>query len=136
MDQKHSGLGVASFIISIVAGGLQFLLLVVAGVMQVSTPGGMDKNSVAAVLVGLFIFAFLFVSLVALALGIGGLVQKDRKKVFAILGTVFSAGTIVGMIAIILLGLAMGGGVKPRLQRSRTALLPDVTTSRSVAERA
>ncbi len=36
-----------------------------------------------------------FGSLVALGLGIGGLMQKDRKKIYAILGTIFSVGTII-----------------------------------------
>jgi hypothetical protein len=106
-EQKHSGLGIASFITSIVSGILIFLLIVIAGAMEVSTPGGMDEKSAGAMMVGLF-FVFLGASLVALGLGIAGLLQKDRKKIFAILGTIFSAVTIVGMIFIVMLGLAMG----------------------------
>jgi uncharacterized membrane protein len=107
-EQKHSGLGIVSFITSIVSGILIFLLIVIAGVMEVSTPGGMDERSAGAMMVGLFLFVFLGASLVALGLGIAGLLQKDRKKIFAILGTIFSAVTIVGMIFIVMLGLAMG----------------------------
>ena len=40
-------------------------------------------------------------------LGIGGLLQKERKKVFAILGTVFSAAIILCTVTLIALGLAM-----------------------------
>ena len=50
---------------------------------------------------------FLFAALVSLGLGIGGLLQKERKKVFAILGTVFSAAIILCTVALIALGLAM-----------------------------
>jgi hypothetical protein len=107
-DQKHSRLGIASFITSIVSGVLMFLLLVIAGVMETSTPGGMDENSAGAMMVGLFLFAFLGAALVALGLGIGGLIEKDRKKIFAILGTVFAAITVVGSIFILMLGLAAG----------------------------
>jgi uncharacterized membrane protein len=107
-EQKHSGLGIVSFITSIVSGILIFLLIVIAGAMEVSTPGGMDEESAGAMMVGLFLFVFLGASLVALGLGIAGLLQKDRKKIFAILGTIFSAVTIVGMIFIVMLGLAMG----------------------------
>ena len=107
-DQKHSRLGIASFITSIVSGVLMFLLLVIAGVMETSTPGGMDENSAGAMMVGLFLFAFLGAALVALGLGIGGLIEKDRKKIFAILGTVFAAITVVGTIFILMLGLAAG----------------------------
>ena len=109
MDEpKHSGLGIASFITSMVAGVLIFLLIVIAGVMEASTPGGIDEESPAAVAIGLFLFAFIGLALVALGLGVGGLMQANRKKIFAILGTVFSSVSIVGTLFIMLLGLAAG----------------------------
>lgn len=107
-EKKHSGLGIASFILSIVSGLLIFLVVVVAGVMEASTPGGIDEESSGAVMLGLFLFAFLGAALVALGLGIGGLLQKERKKIFAILGTVFSAVSVVLTIFIMIIGLAMG----------------------------
>ena len=108
MAQKHSGLGITSFIFSIVAAILIFLIFIIAGVMEVSTPGGIDEKSAAAVIVGLFIFAFLFLCLVALGLGIAGLMQKDRKKLYATLGTIFSTVTLVGTVSLIMIGMAMG----------------------------
>ncbi|MGN5518756.1 hypothetical protein VF673_07705 [Halopseudomonas sp. Lyrl_26] len=108
MEVKHSGVGIASFVTSIVAGVLIFLLVIIAGVLEVSTPGGMDEESIAAVLIGLFLFAFLGAELLALGLGIGGLIQKDRKKIFAILGVVFSATALLITLFILFLGLAMG----------------------------
>lgn len=107
-ELKHSGLGVASFITSLVSGVLIFLLIALAGVMEATTPGGINEESASAILVGLFLFAFLFVALVALGLGIGGLLQKDRKKVFAVLGTLFSSVTIVGTLFVMMVGLAIG----------------------------
>ncbi|MGU5664526.1 hypothetical protein [Aeromonas sanarellii] len=47
-EKKHSGLGIASFITSIVSGLLIFLLIGVAGVMEASTPGGIDEESAGA----------------------------------------------------------------------------------------
>ena len=108
MEKKHSGLGIASFIISIVSSISTFMLIVIAGVMETSRSGGIDEESVGAVMVGLFILAFLFVSLVALGLGIAGLIQKDRKKVYAIIGTVFSALTFLGTTSLIIIGLIVG----------------------------
>ncbi len=108
VEQKHSGLGIASFITSIIAGILIFLLIAVAGVMEASTPGGMDEESAGTIVVGLLLIAFLGASLVALGLGIGGLMQKERKKIFAILGTVFAAVSLVGTISLMILGLALG----------------------------
>lgn len=107
-ERKHSGLGIASFITSIVSGILIFLDIVIAGVMEATTPGGVDEASAGAIIVGLFLFAFLGAAFVGLGLGIGGLLQKERKKIFAILGTVFSVISLLATIFIIILGLAMG----------------------------
>ena len=104
-EQKHSGLGIASFTTSVVSGILMFLLLLIAGVMEASTPGGMDENSAGAMMVGFFLLAFLGAALVALGLGIGGLIQKDRKKIYAILGTVFATVTVVLTIFIMMLAV-------------------------------
>lgn len=106
-ERRHSGFGIASFITSIVSAILIFLLVVILGVMEASTPGGLDENSAGAMTGGIFMFAFLGASLLALVLGIVGSVQNDRKKVFAILGTVISAVSLVTTIFLIVLGLAM-----------------------------
>ena len=108
MEQKHSGLGIASFITSIFSGICLFLTFVAAGVMEASTPGGIDETSPLAVFVGLCMFAFLFIALVALGLGIAGIVQRDRIKLFAWLGTIFSACSLLGTISLILIGLSIG----------------------------
>ena len=102
MEQKHSGVGIASFITSIVVGILIFFLIVVSGVMVASMP-----SEGLFVVVGLFVIALLIADIVALGLGIGGLCQKDRKKIFAILGTVFSSTTLVGTIFLTILGNTM-----------------------------
>lgn len=108
MDQKHSGLGIASFITSIVAGIVIFGAVVIAGVMESSTPGGMDEESAAAIIVGLALIAMLFLELAALGLGIAGLCRRDTKKVFAILGTTFSAVAIGGTALLMLIGVMAG----------------------------
>ena len=106
MGQTHSGFGIASFVASIVSGVGLFLIIVIAGVMEMSTSGGMDEESPAMVMVGLGVLAFLFIALVAFGLGIGGTIQKDRKRILAILGTVFSALSVLGTLSLILIGLA------------------------------
>lgn len=105
MEQKHSGLGIASFILSLVCGLMIFVLFVVAGVIEVSTPGGMDEKSAAAIIIGLLIFLDFFILLVAIGLGIGGLIQKERKRLFAILGLVFSIGILFTTMLLMLIGL-------------------------------
>lgn len=108
IEPKHSGLGIASFIMSIFVGLCMFVVFVVAGVLETSTPGGMDENSPVAMIVGLCMFGLLFGCLISIGLGIGGLCQTGRKKIFAVLGITFSAIIILGTIALIIIGLMMG----------------------------
>lgn len=105
--QRHSSLGIASFITSIASGFLIFFAFVIAGVMSMSSPEVMDEESASAIILGLCLFGSLLVSLVALGLGISGLLQKDRRQIFAVLGTVFSVVMIAGTFLLVLLGLAM-----------------------------
>ena len=107
MEYRHSGIGVASFVISIVMALTGFGLIAIAGVIEVTTPGGMDESSAIAVVIGLSIFGCILVDLVALGLGIGGLIQKNRSKIFSILGTIFSALTIIGIIFVMVMGSIM-----------------------------
>jgi hypothetical protein len=100
--QKHSGLGIASFITSTASGIILILLFVIAGAIESSTPGGVDEES--AEILGFSLFALLGASLASLGLGIGGLVQKERKNIFAILGTVFAAITIFMAMLTLVIG--------------------------------
>ncbi|UCD57071.1 MAG: hypothetical protein JSV16_14850 [Candidatus Hydrogenedentota bacterium] len=104
---KHSGLGIASFIISLAAGTYEFVLVVVAGVLESITPGGMDEESLVAILLGLFVLGGLAANLAGMALGIAGLVQNDRKKVYPTLGFVFNGAIILGLIALMAIGASM-----------------------------
>ncbi len=103
-ELTHSEIGIVSFTASIISVVFVFLLIVVAGVLEVTTPGGVDVESDSAIIVGLFLFAFVGVLLIALGLGIVGLMQKDRKITFAILGTVFSSVALVSTVALYTIG--------------------------------
>ena len=102
---KHSGVGIASFIVSIIGSLLMFLLFVIAGAIQLSTPGGVDENSPAAMGIGLMLFLLMFALLVALGLGIGALCQSDRKRLFGVLGTIFSAVSLLLTLILLAVGL-------------------------------
>jgi hypothetical protein len=83
---KSSGLGIASFIISILAG-LEILTMIIIGIiMEMRKPGWADEESLQVMLFGLLIIGGFVVSLVGLVLGITGLVQGGRSKVFPVLG--------------------------------------------------
>lgn len=108
-ELKHSGLGIASFCISIAAGSAYLYLYRRRSHRKRQMPGGMDEESVTAVPVGLALITFLFASW-SHRLGIGGLFQKERKKVSAILGTIFSGADYSVTAALIAIGLAMVDG--------------------------
>jgi hypothetical protein len=78
MEKKHSGLGIVSFSISMIE-----IVAILVYVLSESINNA-DNNFI-------IVFATMVISLVAMVLSIFGLSQKDRKKLFAILGTTFSA---------------------------------------------
>lgn len=104
MEQKHSGLGIASFLISLMAGfGLLATIvaaLVVRSVLTRHTHG--DEVHVARMVFVVLLLGLILLDLVALGLGIAGLAQAERKKLFAILGTAFAAIPILfGILAVV-----------------------------------
>jgi hypothetical protein len=104
MEPKHSGLGIASTVLSVLIGIAIFALVVIAGVLHTTTPGGLTETSPAAIIVGLGIIGGIILDIVALGLGIAGLTQQNRQKIFPILGTLFSSLTLLGTIGLIVLG--------------------------------
>jgi hypothetical protein len=105
---KHSGVGIASCIISITCAFLLFMFIVMAGVMEVSTPGGINEESIEAVILGMLILGVLAVTFIGLILGIIGLFQYNRKKLFAILGTAISTLALIVTGTLMLLGILTG----------------------------
>ncbi len=100
---RHSGVGVASFVLAIVAAVVLMIDIVVIVSMQFHNP---RRGRESEMIVGLVILACVVLQLLALGLGIGGLLQRDRKKVFAILGVCFSAVPLLGEACLMLIGLA------------------------------
>jgi hypothetical protein len=100
--QKYSRLGIASFIISIISAVFTSLLLVIGVWMERTAPNEMDWNSDKTFIIGFSFSVFLGLSFVALGLGIGGLIQKKQAKIFAIMGTIFSAILLISTTLIII----------------------------------
>jgi hypothetical protein len=102
MDNKHSGIGIASFVLSLVVGISMLLLFAVAGIMNIRNPGGSQESKVIIGLVGILL---MFLDIVAAALGIATLCQKEKKKLFGVLGLSFSLLVIMLSGGLIVLGL-------------------------------
>jgi hypothetical protein len=106
-ELQHSGLGIGSFVIALLCGFGEFAMVMAAGFLEATTPGGLDGTSPAAILLGLGLFGGLFLAFVGIVLGVAGLVMSNRKKVFALLGMVFNAMVILGVVGLMVIGMAM-----------------------------
>jgi hypothetical protein len=107
-EPKQSGLGIASFILSLLIGFGLFAMMCVLAAMEATTSGGFGKNEGAATIIGLAIIGLLMLDVVALVLGAAGLCQANRRKLFAALGLVFSLAIALGTAGLMAIGIAMG----------------------------
>ncbi|HEU4669747.1 MAG TPA: hypothetical protein VFR91_03535 [Dyella sp.] len=102
---RHSGLGIAAFVLSLVGFVGMFLTFAVAGAMRASgVPTG--ERDPASILVGLAVIVMGLVSLLAVGLGLGGLFQKGRRKLFAWLGFGVAVFTVLSTAGLIILGMS------------------------------
>lgn len=99
---KHSGLGIASFIISIISGVILWGCIITSTIVEVTTIGGM--SDIVAGLLGLLIIFGGFLCVIGIGLGISGVIQKNRKKVFSILGIILNFTSILIIIGLMILG--------------------------------
>ena len=106
--QGQSKLGITSLLISIFTAIGLFIVFLIAGVMESNTYGGIDEESAGAIILGLFIFGFVFLDLLAVGLGIAGIFQKTRDRITAIIGTILSSATLIITLSLIVIGLAIG----------------------------
>jgi hypothetical protein len=108
---KHSGLGIASF--SIFGGmAVLFVILLIAMIARITSKIDITadpeditdtiENMPELMVLSFLMFGSILGNLIGLVLGIIGLIQKERKKIFAILGTVFN-GLVIGFVALILI---------------------------------
>lgn len=98
LQLKHSGLGIASLVISGVAVLLMLVAVIMIGLIMASTGGELDEESGPTLIAGFFVLLSIAATLVALGLGVGGLFQKQRKNTLAVVGTALAAFIIVGAL--------------------------------------
>ncbi|GIP36218.1 hypothetical protein [Paenibacillus sp. J2TS4] len=120
--EKHSGPGIASFIVSLLAGIGYIVLIILSTAVLANKLAALPDLTIENIeqlqqtpelvtvilFVGLGMLGAFVTSLIALVLGIIGLLQKNRKKAFAITGTILS-GIMVGIpLLFFLLSMGMG----------------------------
>ena len=103
----QSRMGVASLAISIVNIITTFILFLIAGVLEASTPGGVDENSAAAVILGFCTIGTVGVNLVSIGLGIAAILQKQRIRICAFIGTSIATASFVATAALVGIGMAL-----------------------------
>ena len=107
-QMRHSGFGIVSLVISILVGVYSLCPLAVAGIAEATTAREMSKESWVVAVIGLFLILGLGMSLLGLELGIAGLIQRDRKRVFPILGLVFNSAAAIVLVGIMVIGVTLG----------------------------
>ena len=80
-------------------------MFVAAGALVTLGPEGVSDNSTHYAVIGFLGIGAFLLSLISVVLGIVGLFQKDRKRLFAILGTVFSLLIMAGFLGLMAIGI-------------------------------
>ncbi|WP_410512094.1 hypothetical protein PaeBR_18920 [Paenibacillus sp. BR2-3] len=114
-DLKHSGPGIASFVISIVTLIGYIVSFIIAGAMASSILdefGEMSNDSSQAFLfLGLVVLGLAALNVIGVVLGIIGLSLRNRRKVFAIIGTIINAIIILVFMLLIATVLVNAGAM-------------------------
>lgn len=97
----HSGVGIASFILGVLSILVLVGLIVAVAVVEVTNPGAIDSDAepVTTVL-GLVVMLTFLITIIGTTLGVVGLFDTQRNKLFAILGTTFNGMIILAFSAI------------------------------------
>jgi hypothetical protein len=104
----HSGLGIASVAFGVLGALAMGGALGIAMYAAVANKGEVDEQSPLIMTVGFLFCAGVPLNILGIGLGIAGLVQKDRRKLFAIIGLSVNAGMLLVMGGILVLGLVAG----------------------------
>ena len=104
MDEKHSALGIASFVMSVAIACLMFMVFIAAGILHNTHPDGPYPGQTA---IGFLVITLTFVDLAAIGLGIASLCQKTHKRIFGAFGLAISSLTVAGSLALVVFGLIL-----------------------------
>jgi len=114
--QKHSKIGIASFVIGIVATLIFCLVILLAFgygfTMAMQNPYfQVNQSSPTILALGLLMCVSPILSLVGVGLGIGAMAQKNEKKLFGIIGLVLNLLVILVFCGLFVYGIGQSGGL-------------------------
>ena len=124
-ENRHSRLGIASLVIAVLTTVLIVVLFAVIFNAAGQLLGGVDPQSVTPQdlqrnledspgttgvlgVAGFGLIATPVLYLLGLALGVAGLIQKSRGRLFAVLGTISNALIFLGLILLVLFLVVVG----------------------------
>ncbi|CQR54582.1 hypothetical protein [Paenibacillus riograndensis] len=114
-DFKHSGPGIASFIIALITLIGYIIAFVVVGVRSSSLVNGSDSfiadSAEAIFYLGISVLILAAFNVIGGVLGIIGLTLRKRRKVFGIIGTIINAVFLLLFMLIISTVLVNAGSV-------------------------
>ncbi len=102
----NSVLGIISTVIASLAGAIVFTVIFAAAYLEFKTPGIADDDSVAEI-IGILIVLPIAGNLLGLIIGIIGFFEKNKSKLFAIIGTAMNSLIILIIAGIIIFGLVI-----------------------------
>lgn len=101
---RHSGFGIASFVIAILVGVAEFLTIGLAAVAVAYNTGVPQQSSPLMVGIGLAMCGEMAMLPLGMALGFVGLASANTRKPFAVLGVAFNALILLGMVLLMVIG--------------------------------
>ena len=114
-DLKHSGPGIASFIISLVSIVGYIVTFIIIGLMassMITEDGSLLADSSGTIaLLGLAILILAALNVIGVVVGIIGLALRKRRKVFGIIGTIINGVIILLFMLLITTFLVNAGTV-------------------------
>jgi cytochrome c biogenesis protein CcdA len=111
VERKHSGIGMASLVLALLSA-LSLVAMIGASVVIVADdPAALeDENSPKFIVVFVLLLASLVMMVVGLGLGVGGALQRDRKKLFGILGLISNIVMLLMIVGFFVVALLAGEG--------------------------
>jgi len=87
---RHSGYGIASFVIALSAIGVLFLDFIMVAISAMIVEGNLEKDNPLFVMFVIVFLLALCAVFIGICFGIAGLAGKNRKKLFAVVGLILN----------------------------------------------
>lgn len=114
-ERRHSRLGIASFVTALSVG--VFVLIFLPALMAASMVVGGHPDSTGTMVVGFGLMIVMLLTafglMTGLGLGIAGVCQRSRQRVFAVIGLCLNAIGLIFCILLVAAGFILGSAAEP-----------------------